>query len=78
MEDPPQVPNDKEAKTRLQWLRMSSLAIEFVGMVLVLGYVGYRVDEAYGWSPWGSLGGFLLGTAGGLMLMVRQANKLNR
>jgi F0F1-type ATP synthase assembly protein I len=77
MEDPSQLPEDKEAKTRLQWLRMSSLAIEFVCMVLVLGYVGMKLDESRGWSPWGSLGGFLLGTAAGLVLMVRQANKMN-
>lgn len=53
------------------------MTIEFVGMVLVLGYVGYRLDESRGWSPWGSLAGFLIGTAGGLWLMVRQANKIN-
>ncbi len=77
MEDPSQTPDDKEAKTRQQWVRMSGMAVEFVGMVLVLGYIGYRLDESRGWSPWGSLAGFLIGTAGGLWLMVRQANKIN-
>ncbi len=78
MEDPSKDPDDKEANIRLQWVRMSGLAVEFVGIVLVLGYIGYRLDEARGWSPWGSLSGLIVGMVGGLILMVREANKINR
>jgi len=79
MEDPSSSPGDDKDKTfYVQGLRYGSLVTEFVGLMLVLGYVGYRLDERYGWSPWGSLAGFLLGMGLGLWLMIRQMSKINR
>jgi F0F1-type ATP synthase assembly protein I len=79
MEEPPRRPHENdEAKIRQSWIRMSGMVVEFVGAILVLGYIGLMIDERYGCEPWGSLAGFLLGTAGGLYLMVRAAERLNK
>lgn len=62
----------------MQWLRLSSLAVEFVAYLLVFGYIGNRLDSKYDWSPWGTLGGLLIGMTLGLWRMVRESEKLNR
>ena len=79
MEGPPPLPGDEnDDKTRRQWLRVGASAFNLVGLILVLGYVGHRLDQRYGWSPWGTLGGLLVGMAGGLWTIIREAGKINR
>ena len=62
----------------MQWLRLSSLAIEFVVYIFVLGYIGTRLDAKYNWAPWGSLVGLLAGMSIGLWRMLKESEKLNR
>ena len=48
-------------------------ASEFAGAVIVTTVVGYFIDRVAGSSPWGLLGGLLLGTVAGLYSIVRSA-----
>ena len=44
-----------------------------------LGYlVGWWLDKRYGWSPWGVTVGSLLGMAGGMYLLIKEALKANK
>jgi len=60
------------------WLRQYSMVFEFLGGLALLGYIGFRLDESRGWSPWGMLTGLLLGMGVGLWRMIRESNRLNR
>jgi F0F1-type ATP synthase assembly protein I len=79
MEDSPKPPKrDHDASFIAQGFRFTALAFEFVGLLGIFGYVGYKVDEKYGVDPWGLLVGLLLGLGLGLFTMIRQLEKLNR
>jgi len=71
-------PRDEDASFYVVGLRYSAVAFEFVAMIAVLGYIGYRLDEKYDTDPWLFFGGLLLGMGLGLFTMVRQLSKLNR
>ncbi len=77
-EPPPQEPDKHDSKFIALGLRFSALAFEFVGFIGILGYIGYRLDESYGWTPWGLLAGLIAGMSLGLFTMIRQLEKLNR
>lgn len=59
-------------------MRFSAMGFEFAGAVLILGYIGIKVDERYGSNPWGTFGGLMIGMALGLFTMIKQLEKLNR
>lgn len=61
-----------------QGIRYSAMAFEFVGILGILGFIGYKVDEKYKSEPWGLLAGLLLGMGLGLFTMVKQLERLNR
>jgi F0F1-type ATP synthase assembly protein I len=67
-----------DAKFYVIGMRYSALGFEFVGCLLVLGYLGLKVDERYGSNPWGIFVGLILGMALGLFTMIKQLEKLNR
>lgn len=82
-EKPPQRPeqsgkNGSDANLFAIGIRYSTMGFEFVGLLLIFGYVGYRIDEHYGASPWGLFAGLMLGMGFGLFVMIRQLSKLNR
>ncbi len=66
--------NDKQNDSRLaaSWIRQYTLVFEFLGALGLLGYGGYRLDQRYGWEPWGLLVGLLTGMGVGLYLMMRE------
>jgi len=55
---------------------MYALVLEFLAYLGVLGYVGWRLDERYGWHPWALLGGLFLGLAVGLSRLIRASKRL--
>ncbi len=78
-ENPSPLPNDNDDKQfYVRGLRYGGVATEFVAITLILGYVGHRLDEKYGWASWGLLGGLLVGMGLGLWVMIKQLEKLNR
>jgi ATP synthase protein I len=55
------------------WVRYSSVGLELAGAIGGFALVGYWIDGRYGTSPWGILGGVVLGMAGGLYNLVRES-----
>ena len=40
--------------------------------------VGGWLDRKYGWQPWGTTVGALLGLAGGMYLLIKEALRMNK
>ena len=55
------------------WVRYSSVGIELAGAVAGLALVGYWLDRRFGTTPWGILGGVVIGLVGGLYNLVRES-----
>jgi len=46
---------------------------------VVLGYfAGSWLDRKYGWSPWGVVACTMLGLAGGMYLLIKDAIRINK
>ena len=54
------------------------ILVLFLGSLAVLGYIGFRIDTKYGSTPWGLLGGLLLGLTYGVYRMIREGQRLDR
>ena len=52
-----------------------SIAVEFVGAMLVGGLLGWFIDRQAGTGPWGMIVMLLLGFATGLRSVLRKQNK---
>jgi ATP synthase protein I len=53
--------------------RYLALGTEFAAAVVGLTLLGYWIDRHFGSSPWGVLGGALIGLVGGMFNLVREA-----
>lgn len=79
MEDDKQPPDRNENASLLATaMRYTSVVFEFIGIMLVLGFVGVFVDKKYGCSPWGLLGGIIAGVSLALYTLIKQLRKLER
>jgi len=47
--------------------------LELAGATAGLALVGYWIDGKFGTSPWGILGGVIIGIVGGLYNMVKES-----
>ena len=54
-----------------------SVALEFVGAMLVGGLIGWFIDRHFGSGPWGLIVMLLLGFATGLRSVLRQQKKFD-
>lgn len=54
-----------------------SVAIEFVGMVLVGALLGWFIDRLFDTRPWGLIGMFLIGFLAGLRAVLRQQKQFD-
>jgi len=55
------------------WIRYSGIGLELAGVTAGLALVGYWIDGRFGTSPWGILGGVVIGLVGGLYNLVRES-----
>lgn len=55
---------------------MSQLAFEFLGYLAVLGYIGWALDERYGWNGNGLFGGLMAGLAAWIYRVLRVSRDL--
>jgi ATP synthase protein I len=79
MEDPTRKPDRFEfAALMAQGMRYAGVATQFGVALLLFGYGGYRIDAAYGWTPWGLLTGILTGMGLGLWNMIRQLDRIEK
>lgn len=67
-------PNAERAKGMSLGFRM---ATDFVAAVLVGAGLGWGLDELFHSTPWGLVGGILLGFIAGVRLIVALASKAN-
>jgi F0F1-type ATP synthase assembly protein I len=63
----------EEPQSASGWARLSGIGIELVAAVAGFTLVGYWWDRHFGTRPWGVLIGALLGLAGGMYNVIRQA-----
>ena len=60
------------------WGRYLGIGLE-IAVGVALGYViGNWIDRRYQSSPWGVLVGTMLGLAGGLYLLIKDAIRMNK
>jgi len=55
------------------WVRYSGVGLELAGATAGLALVGYWIDGKFGTTPWGILGGVIIGIVGGLYNMIRES-----
>jgi ATP synthase protein I len=63
----------EEQKSTSSWVRLSGIGVELVAAVVGFTLIGYWLDRHFGIRPWGVLIGALLGLAGGMYNVIRQA-----
>ncbi len=54
-----------------------SVAIEFVGTILVGSLLGWFIDRQFGTAPWGLIGLFLIGFLAGLRAVLRRQKQFD-
>jgi len=55
------------------WVRYSGVGLELAGATAGLALLGYWIDGKFGTTPWGILGGVIIGIVGGLYNLVKQS-----
>ena len=55
------------------WVRYSGVGLELAGAIGGLALVGYWIDRRFETTPWGFLGGVVIGLVGGLYNLVRES-----
>ena len=71
-----QPPEDEDRGRAREWSRLGQLAFEFLGYLLVLGYVGWLLDQRYGWNGRGLFGGLMLGLVAWIYRVLRVTRNL--
>ena len=55
------------------WVRYSGVGLELAGATAGLALIGYWIDKRFATSPWGILGGVIIGIVGGLYNLIRES-----
>jgi F0F1-type ATP synthase assembly protein I len=66
------------ARESPDWGQFLTLGFETAVGVGLGCFVGHWLDRKYGWEPWGTLGGAMLGLAAGMYLLIKEALRMNR
>ena len=70
-------PEDDPARLSRQWMRLSSVGLEFAAAVLLLGGIGYWIDAARQHeTPYLGAAGALLGFVVGMYRLIRVAQEV--
>lgn len=68
----------RDSKDKNDLVRWTGFGFEFCGVILVLCYIGYKIDNALSSSPYFLLGGFFIGFIGMFYLLYKQVNNGNK
>ena len=68
--------NDDDERGTREWQRLSQLVFEFLGYLAVLGYLGWLLDERYGWNGRGLFAGLILGMVAWIYRVLKVTRNL--
>ena len=75
---PPHRLNDSADAQSPGWGKYVGLGLE-VAVGVGLGYLAGRwLDGKFNWAPWGATVGSLVGMAGGMYLLIKEAIRMNK
>jgi F0F1-type ATP synthase assembly protein I len=66
------------ARESSNWGQFLTLGFETAAGVALGYFVGHWLDRKYGWEPWGTLAGSMLGMAAGMYLLIKEALRMNK
>ncbi len=66
------------ARESSEWGKVLTIGFEVAVGVALGYYVGHWLDGKYGWGPWGTLVGAMLGLAAGMYLLIKEALRMNK
>jgi F0F1-type ATP synthase assembly protein I len=66
------------ARESPNWGQFLTLGFETAAGVALGYFVGHWLDRKYGWEPWGTLVGAMLGMAAGMYLLIKEALRMNK
>ncbi|MDP6761404.1 MAG: AtpZ/AtpI family protein [Planctomycetota bacterium] len=52
--------------------RYAGLGLTYAGTIVVMGALGYAIDQALGSLPWGMIAGIALGAVGGFLSLLNK------
>ncbi len=68
------MPNENNSN----WGQHLGIGLEIAVGVLLGVLIGRWLDGKYGWSPWGTVIGAMLGLSGGMYLLIKEALRMNK
>ena len=60
------------------WGRYLGIGLEIAVGVTIGYFVGRWLDKRYGWKDYGTLAGVMVGLAGGMYLLIKDAIRINK
>lgn len=60
------------------WGKYVGIGLQILVGVALGYFVGTWLDRRYGWEPWGVMVGSMLGLAGGMYLLIKDAIRINK
>jgi len=64
----------------MRYSRGMAIAFEFTGTIAAGAFIGWYLDDRFGWTPWGSIGATVLAAIGAfvrLLQMLRRFQQLD-
>ena len=64
----------------MRYSRGMAVAFEFTGTIAAGAFIGWYLDDRFGWTPWGSIGATVLAAIGAfvrLLQMLRRFQQLD-
>ena len=72
------MPSQEDPKDDSPWGKYLGVGLQMLVGVGLGVAVGSWLDKKYGWEPWGLLVGTMLGLAGGMYLLIKDAIRMNK
>jgi len=69
-----------KTSTAMRYSRGMAIAFEFTGTIAAGAFIGWYLDDRFGWKPWGSICATVLATIGAfvrLLQMLRRFQQLD-
>ena len=61
----------------VKWGHFAGVGLQMLVGVTLGVVVGQWLDRKYGWQPWGTMGGAMIGLAAGMYLLIKDAIRIN-